>query len=213
MATSRLHSQIAMKDSDKERIAARVIRNPQRIPELIEGLTSDRPPIKYGCGKVLRIVSDREPGLLYPHMDFFVGLLDHQNKILQWEGIYVIANLTRVDEKKKFEKIFRRYFAPITGTVLITAANVIGGAATIALAKPRLSDRIAKELLRVDTARYKTTECRRVALGHAIQAFDSFFHQIKNKKPIVQLVTRQLRNPRESTRKKAQQFLKKHGLR
>jgi len=135
-----------------------------------------------------------------------------ENGIMQWKAIYVIANLASVDNKKQIEKVFDRYFAPISGPALITAANVVRGGAKIAAAKPQLADRVAKEILKVENARYKTPECRRIALGHAIEAFDHFYAGIKNKKPVIGPVRRQLESPRNATRKKAQRFMKRHGL-
>jgi hypothetical protein len=209
MAESRLLQQIALKEADKGKIAGKVIKKPGLLPELLRGLKSDRPAIKYGCAKVLRVVSDRQPGLLYPWFDFFVTLLDSDNKIMQWEGIHVIANLAAVDAEGKFEKVFDKYFAPILGPAMITAANVVGGAAKIAEAKPDLTEKITKELLKVDEATYKTTECRNVALGHVIKSFDKFFDQIKDKASVIKLIKKQLSNTRNATRKAAAAFLKK----
>jgi len=159
MAVSLLQ-QIARKDSGKERIADKVIGNPRLLTETLEGLSEDNARTKYGCAKVLRIISEKDPKLLYPRFDFFVDLLDSDNKIMKWEGIHVLANLTGVDSKGKFEKIFDKYFAPITGPVMVTAANVIKGAAKIALAKPKLTEKITRQLLKVEQAGYKTAECR-----------------------------------------------------
>lgn len=210
MAVSRLLQQIARKDSDKERIADKVIKNPKLLPDILEGLSADNARAKYGCAKVLRVISEEQPDLLYPKFDFFADLLDSDNKIMQWQAIYVLANLPPVDSKGKFEKIFDKYFAPIPGPVMITAANVIGGAAKIALAKPKLTEKITKKLLKVEKAKYQTTECRNVALGHTIRSFDQFFDQIENKQPVIRLVRKQLRNTRNATRKSAERFLKRH---
>ena len=121
----------------------------------------------------------------------------------------VVTALAAVDSENKFEAIFDQYFAPIPGPVLIPAANVIGGAAKIALAKPELSDKIAGELLKVEKARYQTAECRNVALGYTIKSFDQFFDQITDKEPVIKLIKKQLKNTRNATRKKAEKFLKK----
>ena len=212
MPSSTLHRQLLNKGSDKAKLANWVIRNPDLLPEVINSLDSETSAVRYGAAKILRIVADREPALLYPWMDIFSEMLDADNNIMRWEAIHVIANLARVDRKKKFEKIFDRYFGPIPGPVLITAANVIAGASTIALAKSRLTGRITAEILKVDKARYQTAECRRIALGKAIDSFDRFFDQIDNPEPVVALVRRQLRNPRNATRKRAERFLKKRGL-
>jgi len=208
MSESQLLQQIAKKESDKDAIAAKVIKKPELLSEIIDGLGADKARVKYGCAKILRIISDEAPELLYPRFGFFADLLDSDNNILKWETIYVIANLAAVDTEDRIEAIFERHFAPIPGPALITAANVIGGAAKIASAKPHLVDRIAKELLKVEKAQYKTTECRNVAIGHAIKAFDQFFDQIKDKEPVIAFVRRQLENTRNATRKKAEVFLK-----
>ena len=211
MTESQLLQRIAKKESDKDAAASKVIKNPELLSQIIDGLGAEKARVKYGCAKILRIISDEAPELLYPRFAFFVDMLDSDNNILKWEAIYVIANLSAVDTEDQIEAIFDRYFAPIPGPALITAANVIGGAAKIASAKPHLADRIAKEMLKVENAQYKTTECRNVALGHAIKAFDQFFDQIRDKRPVIAFVRRQLENTRNTTRKKAGAFLKKRS--
>jgi len=212
MSDSGLLRQISKKESNKEEIAAGVIEKPELLAEIFEGLRSDKANIRYGCEKVLRIISEREPSILYPRIDFFIDLLDSENNFLKWGSILIIANLAAVDSGRKFEKIFDKYFEPIPGPVLITAANVVKAAAKIALAKPELADRIAKELLKVEGARYQTTECRDIALGHAIGSLDQFFDQLKDKEPVIDLIRRQLKNPRNATRRKAEAFAKKHKI-
>jgi len=190
------------------RLADRAIRNPRLFAEIAEGLKADRPRVKYGCAKALCLISQQRPDLLYPHFDFFVRLLDHENKILQWDGAYVLSHLARVDEDDKFAAIVDRYFSPIVGPVMITAANVIQGGARIAQAKPHLADRIAAEVLKVAKAGYRTPECRNVAIGHAILALGDFLPLLRHPERVVQFVRRQTRNSRPATRKKAEHFLK-----
>jgi len=209
MLPSVLLQEISQEATDKDGIVDRVIRNPELIPEIIEGLSADRARIKYGCAKILRLLSEKKPEILYPRFDFFVELLDSDNSFIKWDAIHVLGNLAAVDSEDRFEKAYDRYFVPIPGPVLITAANVIGGAAKIALAKPALTQKITGEILKVEKARYQTDECRNVALGQAIDSFDRFFNQIENKEPVIALVQRQLKNTRNSTRKKAEKFLKK----
>ena len=93
--------------------------------------------------------------------------------------------------------------------MLITAANVIGGAARIAAARPRLADRIAEALMVVSRGRYKTPECRDVALGKLVEAVEQILPHVSDPQPMLRLVRRQLENPRPATRKKAERFLAK----
>jgi len=209
MSGSKLQQEIARKETDMEKTVDKVMKKPELLSEVFEGLGSDKARIKYGCVKVLRLISEKKPEILYPRMDFFSDLLDSDNNFLKWGAIHTIANLAAADSERRFEVIFDKYFAPIPGPELIPAGNVIGGAAKIALAKPELSDRIAKEMLKVEKAKYQTAECRNVAMGHAIKSFDLFFDQIKDKEPVIKLIKKQLKNTRNATRKKAEKFLKK----
>lgn len=209
MSGSKLQQEIGRKETDLEKTVEKVMKKPGLLSEVFEGLGSDKARIKYGCVKVLRLISEKKPEILYPRMDFFSDLLDSDNNFLKWGAIHTIANLAAADSERRFEVIFDKYFAPIPGPELIPAGNVIGGAAKIALAKPELSDRIAKEMLKVEKAKYKTAECRNVAMGHAIKSFDLFFDQIKDKEPVIKLIKKQLKNTRNATRKKAEKFLKK----
>lgn len=210
MSESRIVQQISQKGSDKEKVAEQVIKNPGLLPEVFAGLEADKARIKYGCEKILRLISEKNPGVIYPYFDFFTEMLNSENNFLKWGTIHTIANLTAVDSENKFEKIFDKYFYPIPGPVLITAANVIGGAAKIALAKPELTGKISKEILKVEKAKYQTEECRNVAIGHAVNSYHQFFHQIEDKEPVITFVKKQLKSTRNAVRKKAEKFLKKY---
>ena len=191
-------------------LARKAIRNPRLLADIAEGLKADKPRVKYGCAKALQLVSEHRPDVIYPHFEFFVRLLDHENKILQWDAAFVLSHLARVDDDDKFAGIIDRYFSPIIGPVMITAANVIRGGARIAQAKPRLADRIAAEVLKVARARYRTPECRNVAIGHAILALGDLLPLLCHPARVVRFVRRQTKNSRPATRKKAEHFLKAH---
>ncbi len=203
---------ISKKETDKEQIADEVIKNPNLLDKVLKGMDSEEARVRYGCAKVIRIISEKEPSLLYPVINLFIEMLDNENNIFKWEGIHVIGNLAKVDSEDKINKIFKKYFNPISGPTLITAGNIVGGAAKIAQAKPELREKITKELLKVEKATYQTDECRNIALGQVINAYDNFFEEIENKDAVVALIKRQLKNSRNATRKKAEKFLKRHKI-
>jgi len=209
MQDSSLLHQIGQKGIDKQEIADKVADDPELVLEVLGGLRAKKASVRYGCAKVLRMISEKRPSALYPHINSFIDLLDSENNIMKWEGIYVLGNLAAVDTENKIDGILAKYLQPIPGPVLITAANVIGGAAKIASAKPYLAERITAEVLKVEHAEYQTAECRNVALGQAIDAFDQFFEHIEDKQPVIELMRRQLVNTRSSTRKRAEKVLKK----
>jgi len=211
MRESTIIHEIAEKGSDIGKLAERVVEAPGLLTEIFEGLNSTKARERYGCEKTLRIISQKKPEILYPRFDSFVQMLDRENNLLKWGAIITIANLASVDTENRIERVFNKYFSPIPGPIMITAANVIRGAAKIALAKPGLTERITKEILKVEKAQYRTPECRNIALGHAINSFDQFFHQIKDKDPVIKLIKKQRKNSRDAVRKKAEKFLNKHG--
>ena len=179
------------------------------ISEWLSGLGAGAARVKYGSSKALRVASKESPGLVYPHFARFVKLLSGDNTIQRWNAVWTIAWLAAADRDHRIEKILRRFVAPITGPELIGAANIIGAAAEIALAKPHLADPIARAILKVERASYATPECRNIAIGHAIASLDRFYPLIERKHKVMVFIERQLRNARPATRHKAEKFRRK----
>lgn len=200
---------VAKKKNKAEALAKRVIRNPISLSELLEGIYSEKAAIKFKSAKILRIISEEKPGLLYPKWDFFEKLLDSENNIIKWNAMDVIANLTRVDSRNRFDKIFRKFYGMLYEGSLITAAHVVGNSWRIAKAKPGLGSRITSELLKVEKIPLPTEECRNILKGHAILSFSEYFDQIKEKGKVKSFARRELKNTRNATRSKAEKFLKK----
>jgi hypothetical protein len=210
MKTNTLQTEINNQRTTIEKLAERVVSRPELLQEAFDGLGADTARVKYGCLKLLRIISERKPDILYPEIGRLIRLLDSENNIFKWGAIIIVGNLAAVDSERKIDDILNRYLQPISGHVMITAANVIGGAGKIARAKPHLADRIARFVLQVETANYQTDECRNVASGHAIESLDLFFEHLKQPQPVIEFVKRQLNNRRNAVKRKAARFLKKH---
>ena len=209
--------QIGEKGSDKDKIAGYVIKNPECIPDIIGGLHAEKGTEKFGCEKVLRLISKKKAGLIYPYFDDYTTLLDSDNNFLKWGAILTIANLTVADSENKFENIFAQYYAPVTGPELVTAANIIGASVIIAGAKPELTDNITREILKVQYAEYrhqgeKSPECYNIACGHAIDYFHEVFNTIEDKETVAVFVKKHLDNTRKPVVKKAIKFLKKYAV-
>jgi hypothetical protein len=175
------------------------------IADLLAGLGAKTARIKFGAAKSLEHLSRQSPELLYPHFDFFAAMLGHENQILSWNAMLTLANLAPVDSEGKLDLILDAYLSPISGPALITAANAIRGAARIAAAKPHLAKRITRAILRVERAAYPTPECRNVAIGHALRAFDV----LPPTRAIRGFARRHLANPRPATAAKAAQLLRR----
>lgn len=199
--------------TDMAELVEHVIKDPPRIADLVSIVETEKSTLKFDCEKLLRLVSEKRPDLVYPYFDSFDRLLDSQNNFLKWGAIRTIANLAIVDAEDKFERIFKRYYAPILGPVMITAASIVGSSWKIAMSKPELADRIADEILRVEKAKYvnkgkPSPECKNVVYGHAIDSFERFIHLVKNKEKVIRFVRRQLKNRRAAVKKRAARFVK-----
>jgi hypothetical protein len=209
---SDLLEKLARKSVSKEQLFTMVKQNHDLVPVLIHGLSSEKPAIRYGCAKVLMDLSEEEPTRLYPYMDFFSTLLESQYRILTWNAIIIIANLSKVDTEKKFDDIFNKYFQLLQNEYMVTVANVVGNAGKIALAKPYLTKQIVDQLLTVEnisTSPHLSEECKRVIAEHAIQTFDQIFPQIEQKEKVILFVKKHLKSPRKTLRVKSEAFLKK----
>ncbi len=211
VARSSIATRLAPPGANLDAVVGTVLKRPEAIDELLSLLASENTTVRYRAAKVLRRVSERRPPLLYPHFDVFVRLFEGSNTIHRWNATFILGNLAPADRENRLEAIFDRFFAPILGTELIGAANVIVAAASIAEAKPHLANRIAARILDVERASYGTPECRNVAIGHAIKSLDRFFPSISDSRGVLDFVSRQLENPRPATRRKAAAFLKRRA--
>ena len=204
--------EIASKSITKRDLLQRVKKDFSLLPTVLDGVSSPKAAVRYGCASVLMDLSQAYPEKLYPHMDSFIALLDSKYRILTWNALAMIANLARVDDNRKFDAIFTKYYSFLNDEYMITVANVVGYSGKIALAKPYLTQRIADELLkvrRISTTPHLTEECKRVIAEKAIESFDVFFNQIDNRKKVVDFVKSQLNSPRKTLKIKAENFLRK----
>jgi len=198
----------------KEELLKQVKVDSSLIQLLLRGISSSKAAVRYGCAKVLVDLSDKAPEKLYSHFDFFVELLGSRYRILTWNALTIIANLTRVDTNKKFDAIFSKYYNLSNNGYMVTVANVVGNSAKIANANPYLIPKITDELLNVQNISitpHLTQECKRVIAQQTIKSFDLFFDKLENKKKVLAFVKACIDSPRKKLRTTAEVFLEKWG--
>ena len=209
---SQLLQKLGDKSITKDQLLEKVKHNYDLIPELLNGISSSKPTIRYGCGKILMDISEVKPEKLYPYMDFFINLLESKYRILTWNAIIIIANLTKIDNENKFESIFEKYYSLLENDYMVTVANVVGNSGKIALAKPHLTQKITDKLLTVEnisTTPHLSEECKRVVIEHAIRSLNMFFPQIKQKDKVILFVKKHLNSSRKTLQIESENFLKK----
>ena len=209
MKKDEILDEIGQKEDLSGKVAEEVINNPKLLPIILEGVSSKTSRIKFRSAKILKIISEENPELLYPQFDFFIGLLDTKNKIIVWNAMDIIANLSSIDSENRFNNIFEKYYNFIDDESMVSAAHVVDNSWKIAKSKPEYKSEITNSLLGLEN--YSgDSECKNILLGKAILSFDKYYQEIESKKEVIELVKKQLDNPRNATKIKAEKFLKKH---
>jgi len=200
--------ELSKKSVNIESVAKRALDDEKALSTLLEGLTSKNETIRENSFKTLLLISEKHPEVLYPKWDFFVEMIDSDNAYWKYIAIYIIANLTRIDIKNKFEEIFDDFYHLLNDKSMIPAAHLAGNSGKIAQAKPKLQTKITNKLLSM----YKThhvPERRDLIKGYAIESFSEYFEEAENKNKIIDFVKKQLNCKSPKTRKIAKDFLKK----
>jgi hypothetical protein len=205
---------LADKKITKQELYNTVTSDFNLLPTLLNGVSSPKAAVRYGCSSVLLELSAKYPEKLDPYIDTFTALLNSSYRILKWNATTILANLTSVDSQKKFDAQFDKYFGLLNDGYLVTAANVVSNAWKIAVAKPYLANQIAAEVLKVQDLKvtpHLTEECKRVLAEHAVRSFGQFFDVLgqHEKGKVLEFVQNQLGSSRRALRVEAEAFLKR----
>jgi hypothetical protein len=181
-------------------------------PLLLEGCLSPKASVRYGCAAVLVALTAKYPTKLYPYFEKIVDLLDSKYRIITWNALAAIANLTASDVDAKFDTIFDRYYSYLGSEYMVTVANTVVNTATIVANKPYMADHVAAELLKVQNLRltpHLTEECTKVIAEKAIRTFKTLMKYTENKAALIDFAEKHQNSSRVSLRREAQTFLKK----
>jgi len=196
------------KDANIDLYVNELLKNKNLISEYLDGLTFKHQVYVENCFKVLNIVSMNNPYFLYPHWDFFVNHMKSENNYHITEAIIIIANLTAVDQQKKFEIIFDEFFEKLKTDKTIVPIYLLKYSSRIVNHKPELEDRITNILLDIEQIHPgKQIELVKSAV---IESFSEYFNESKNKEKIMDFVKKQLYSSSPKTKKTAKEFLDKY---
>jgi hypothetical protein len=200
------------KEITKTQLLERVEADFGLVPVLLKGTSSAQASVRYGCGSVLVDLTENYPDKLYPYLDNFIALLDSKHRILTWNAMAAIANLTVVDGKCKFDVIFDKYYNFVGNEYMVTLSNLVVNSAKIASNKPYLAEKITPELLKVQNLKvtpHLTDECKLVIAEQTLKTFETFFDQVKDKEQVLAFDQKYVNSSRASLRDAAQRFRKK----
>ena len=196
------------KNIDIKAVAKKALKDDKLLAELLGNLHSKNENIRYNSHKVLFFITEQQPQSLYPHWDYLVEFLDSDNTYHKLSAVHLLANLTRIDKKNKFEKMFEKFYGLLDDKSFITAAYVCSASGIIAKAKPKLQAKITNRLLNIDKTHHEQ-ERKDLVKASIIEAFQEYYEQSSSKKRIVDFVRKQLDCQSPKTRKAAKEFLKR----
>ncbi len=174
-------------------------------------LSSANPRVKYHRAKQCATAARKFPARLYPYRRYFFDLLESDNNILKWTAIDVVGYLSRMGRGRQICRCVDRLAGFLSSGHLITANHAIAALTQVALAHPRLQDRVTQELLSAECYTFETDECRNIVMGKVIEAFAVFVDTVRQNTQVLGFVGRQLKNGRAATRKRAEAFIRNVG--
>ena len=202
-------SELENREIDPNTFAKKVTENPDLINQYIDGLLSKNETYRYNCFKVLYIVSENKPDLLYPHWNFFVNHLRSYNNYHKMSAILIITNLISVDTEDRFENVFDEFFENLKSRKTIVPIYIIKSSGKIVNFKPDLEGEITELLLNIENIHpSKQIELVKAAV---IESFSEFYENSKKKDEILHFVKNQINSHSPKTRKSAKEFLNKWG--
>ena len=201
---------------DLKLLVAETIENTTILNSLFEIVLTESSSIKYVCTKIIRLVSEQKPEIIYPYFEDIAKWLHHKNSFIKWDGIMTLSNIIAVDHEDQFGAIYQDYFALLHDQQMITAANVIGNAWKIVLAKPELESDITGRLLEVPKMIYinkgePSPECNCIVCGQVLECFEHYFDFSGNQAAMIRFAEGQLGSRRKAVAKSAERFLSRHS--
>lgn len=201
---------------DLTQLAAEAGNDPSLRKTLFALIRTEQNTVRYRCTKVLRILSEQQPEIVYPYFNDIVSWLHAANSFVKWDGILTLSHLIAVDTDDRFVPVYEEYFGLIRDPQMITAANVAGNAWRFIQARPEWEPDITQRLLEVPNIVYlhhgePSPECNHVLCGHVLVCFDHYFDQSQKQADILHFAQTQLNCPRKAVAKSAAHFLQRHA--
>jgi hypothetical protein len=193
---------------EQEQTAKNALKDEKLLSELLESMVSKDRERRYQCFKVVYLLSEDHPEVLYPKWGYFKEMLESQNSTFTFQAIHILANLAKVDAENRFEQSFDSFYRFLNGEELIPASHVAIVSNKIVRAKPELANAVTLRLLDLDKATYKHKE---IVQAEALKSISEFFDKVSEKQQVIALA-RELQKSRGRAKSEASAFLKKWNL-
>jgi hypothetical protein len=192
-----------------EEIAQVIVEEPQILDMILKSINCETARVKFRCAKIIKIISTKKPEILMEHWNFFTNLLESENKIILWNALDIIANLTAVDHEHKFDDVYIQYYKFLEDDSMVTAAHVVENSDQIINNRPDLEEKITLKLLNIDKIP-RDGECADILSSKALGVFDKHYISIDDKKQVLEFALKASQSKRNATKIRADKFIKKH---
>ena len=190
-----------------EQLAIEANKNKKLLENLLKNLISKDENVRYRSFQALQLISEENPKLLYPSWNYFEDLLRSTNHYHKLSAIILIANLTAVDDKNKFENFYEEFYSNFESEKTVTPIYLALYSGKIAKAKSHLQNKITDKLLNIESIhKGKQIELIKSAM---IESFNDYFEESTRQSEIVDFVKKQLESSSPKTRKIAKEFLER----
>ena len=205
-----------IKSKDMEGLVEVLKEEPIRIKGLFEKIKTDKGSGKFFLEKSIRLLSEKDPRLVYPYFSEIAELIQSPNNFIKWGAMITISNLIEVDEENRFEPLFEEYFSLLNDDSMITAGNVASNAWKFIRKNPDWEKEITERLMKVKGNIYlykgePSPECNNIMVGHVLGCFDQYYEVSRLREKMIAFAQSEVDNPRKSVARKAQAFLKNHS--
>lgn len=190
---------------EQEQTAENALKDEKLLSELLENMLSKDRECRYQSFKVVYLISEDHPEVIYPKWNYFKDMLESQNSTFTFQAIHILANLAKVDGENRFEQSFDSFYRFLNGEELIPASHVAIVSRKIVKAKPELADAVTERLLSLDKAAYKHKD---LVQAEALKSISEFFDKVNSKTKVVALA-KELQKGKGRAKKEATEFLKK----
>ena len=213
MIKNNLIERIADKNVNIDEFVEAVLGDENTREEIIKQLlTNTNIMVYYHCYYIISKASEEKPKLFYEHWDDFASLLDHKNSYHRDIGLTIIANLTKADEKNLFSNVYNKYIERFNDEKFMTAQCFVRNIKKVVKHKNEYVEKVVSLLLDVDNRCNYPQKQKELIKSDIIEVLDEAYEKTRDKNKIIEFISSQSGSISPKTRKKANEFLKKHVL-
>ncbi len=194
-----------------ERVADAAAEDDAALESVLSALASREKKVKNAAASALRFLGEKHAERVRGRTDLLAGLLDGSDNILKWNAARVAGCVVAAGPGPD-DRLVERLLRLSGDAMMITAGNAVAALGVMAAGRPDLRRTITETLLRVDLVE-RNPECRNILIGITIEALGRYAGEIEDPAAVVEFVNRHKDNRRNSTRKRAERFLRDLGKR